>query len=321
MATVELCIDGSGMIRHQVSRDEVREILQEPKALVWITVQRSRESLEELGRALGFHNLAMEDAIDENERPKATVFTDHVFLLLYSLKHQDDELTQTPISFFIGKNYLVTVTDEQPAALTEVARRWRSMHAQIKDKNPGTLAYALIDSIVDDYFPIVDTIGDRLEELETALVERTSSSSQATIHGLRMDLLQFRRVIAPEREAINVLLRRDIPVFGRHTTDYLEDVYDHLLRILDWIETYRDELSNLSDLQISVASHQLNQTMRTMTAWSIIFMATTLIAGIYGMNFHYMPELDWHWGYPASLMAMVLLGGGMFIFFRKRGWL
>jgi magnesium transporter len=321
VATVELCIDGSGTIRHDVSRDEVREVLKEPKALVWITVQRSREKLEELGRALGFHNLAIEDATDENERPKATVFTDHVFLLLYSLSQQGDTLTQTPISFFIGKNYLVTVTDEHPESLTDVAKRWRSMHTQIKDKNPGTLAYALIDSIVDDYFPMVDTIGDRLEELETALVERTASRPQASIHGLRMDLLQLRRVIAPEREAINVLLRRDVPVFGRHTTDYLEDVYDHLLRILDWIETYRDELSNLSDLQISVASHQLNQTMRTMTAWSIIFMATTLIAGIYGMNFHYMPELGWHFGYPASLMAMVLLGGGMFLFFRKRGWL
>jgi len=321
VATVELCIDGSGAIRHDVSRDEVREILRDQKALVWITVGRSREEVERLGQTLGFHNLAIEDATDENERPKATIFTDHVFLLLYSLAHRDGEVTQTPISFFIGPNYLVTVTDEQPEALTAVAKRWRSMHEQIRDKNSGTLAYALIDSIVDDYFPIIDAIGERLEDLETALVDRTASRPQGTIHNLRMDLLQVRRVIAPEREAINVLLRRDVPVFGRHTTDYLEDVYDHLLRILDWVETYRDELSNLSDLQISVASHQLNQTMRTMTAWSIIFMATTLIAGIYGMNFHYMPELDWRLGYPASLLGMLLLGGGMFVFFRRRDWL
>ncbi|MGB3328739.1 MAG: CorA family divalent cation transporter, partial [Thermomicrobiales bacterium] len=118
-----------------------------------------------------------------------------------------------------------------------------------------------------------------------------------------------------------VLLRRDLPVFGQHTTDYLSDVYDHLLRVIDWLDTYRDVLSNLSDLQISVASHRLNQTMRTMTAWSIIFMAMTLIAGIYGMNFHNMPELGWRWGYPASLLGMLLIGLGIFLFFRKRGWI
>ena len=219
MATVELCIDGAGMIRHDVSRDEVRELLEDPKALVWITVERARETLEELGSALGFHNLAIEDATNENERPKATVFTDHVFILLYSLSSGPDGMTQIPISFFVGENYLVTVTDEAPQALTSVAKRWRTMHTRIADKNPGTLAYALIDSIVDDYFPIVDSIGDRLEDLETALVERYEPGTQATIHGLRMDLLQVRRVIAPEREAINVLLRRDVPIFGSHTTD------------------------------------------------------------------------------------------------------
>ena len=321
MATVELCIDGSGMARHDISRDEVREVLKEQKSLVWISVERSREKLEELGEELGFHNLAIEDATDENERPKATVFSDHVFILLYSIERRDDRLVQTPISFFVGPNYLVTVTDKTPETLKGVAKRWRSLHAQIKDKNPGTLAYALIDSIVDDYFPIVDGVGDRLEDLETQLVEHTSPHPQADIHNLRMELLQLRRLIAPEREAINVLLRRDIPVFDKPTTDYLQDVYDHLLRILDWVETYRDELSNLSDLQISVASHQLNQTMRTMTAWSIIFMATTLIAGIYGMNFHYMPELAWHWGYPLSLLAMAGLGAGIYVFFRRRNWL
>ncbi|MGC4108319.1 MAG: magnesium/cobalt transporter CorA [Thermomicrobiales bacterium] len=321
MAMVELCIDGSGTEHHDPTRDEIREILRDPTSLVWITVGRSREHLDEIGDALGFHDLAIEDATDDNERPKATVFAEHVFILLYSLERKGDRVVQTPISFFVGGNYLVTVTDERPDALRSVAQRWKTLHARIEDKNPGILAYSLIDSIVDDYFPIVDTIGDKLEDLESSLVEHKLAHPQSTIHDLRMELLQLRRVIGPEREAINVLLRRDVPVFGQHTTDYLNDVYDHLLRILDWLDTYRDVLSNLSDLQISVASHRLNQTMRMMTAWSIIFMATTLIAGIYGMNFRYMPELEWHWGYPASLVVMAALGAGMFVFFRKRDWL
>jgi magnesium transporter len=321
VARIELCIDGRGMVAHDVSRDEARELLSDPKALVWISVGRSRDDLVELGEGLGFHHLAIEDATEKNERPKASVYSDHVFILLYHLTRQPDQLVTEPISFFVGKNYLVTVTDSLPKDLREVAHRWREMSDQIKNRNAGTLAYALIDAIVDGYFPVVDAIGDKLEELESGLVERSVAHPQAIIHGLRVELLQLRRIVAPEREAINILLRRDIPVFGQHTTDYLEDVYDHLLRILDWVETYRDVLSNLSDLQISVASHQLNQTMRTMTAWSIIFMATTLIAGIYGMNFHEMPELGWRWGYPASLLAMALLGTGMFVFFRRRGWL
>ncbi|MGC4192688.1 MAG: magnesium/cobalt transporter CorA [Thermomicrobiales bacterium] len=321
MATVELCIDGSGTARHDASREELREILRDPKSLVWITIDRSREELDRLGEILGFHDLAIEDATEDDERPKASVYTDHIFMLLYSLERREGKLASTPVSFFIGRNYLVTVTDERPASLKDVAHRWRSQHERIAERDPGTLAYALIDSIVDDYFPLIDTIGEELEDLETSVMEHKAAHPQARIHDLRVELLRLRRVIGPEREAINVLLRRDAPLFGRQTTDYLEDVYDHLLRVLDWLDLYRDVLSNLSDLQISVASHRLDRTMRTMTAWSIIFMATTLIAGIYGMNFHHMPELGWRWGYPASLIAMAGLGIGMFIFFRKRKWL
>jgi magnesium transporter len=321
VATVEFCLDGAGVAHHDVSPEDLQAILAQPSSLVWITVGRSRSDLEHLGETLGFSSLAVEDATDDNERPKTTIFPDHVFILLYALARNSERFTAKPISLFVGRNYLVTVTDVPPASLTAVAQRWRSMHAQIEEKSPGMLAYALIDSLVDDYFPIVDDIGDRLEALETGLVERTLAHPQATIHELRMDLLQIRRVIGPEREAINVLLRRDVPVFGKQTTNYLDDVYDHILRILDWVDTYRDVLSNLSDLQISVASHQLNQTMRTMTAWSIIFMATTLIAGIYGMNFKHMPELQWRLGYPAALLAMALLGGGMVVYFRRRDWL
>lgn len=321
VTTVEFCLDSAGVVHHDVSPEEVKAILAQPSSLVWITVGRSRHELEQLGETFGFSSLAIEDATDDNERPKTTVFPDHVFILLYALARDHNRFTTTPISLFVGKNYVVTVTDASPESLTAVAQRWRASHAQIEEKSPGMLAYAMIDSLVDDYFPIVDEIGDRLEALETGLVERTLVHPQALIHELRMDLLNIRRVIGPEREAINVLLRRDVPVFGKQTTNYLDDVYDHLLRILDWVDTYRDVLSNLSDLQISVASHQLNQTMRTMTAWSIIFMATTLIAGIYGMNFRHMPELAWRFGYPAALLAMALLGGGMLVYFRRRDWL
>ncbi|MGB3329396.1 MAG: CorA family divalent cation transporter, partial [Thermomicrobiales bacterium] len=195
VATVELCIDGTGAIRQGVNGEDIREILTHPKSLVWISVERSREKLEELGDALGFHDLAIEDATDENERPKATIFDKHVFILLYDLQRKGKEIVQTPISFFVGSNYLVTVTNERPDALNEVAHRWQSLHDQIGRKNPGVLAYSLIDSIVDGYFPIVDTIGDKLEALETALLDHSSGHPQATIHQLHMELLQLRRIV------------------------------------------------------------------------------------------------------------------------------
>lgn len=320
MVSIEFCIDGSGKTR-TIQPDEAGEILKDEKSLLWLNVSRSADELETVGKAFGFHGLAIEDAVDEHERPKAIVYTDYVFILFYGLTSSNDRVEPYPISIFVGKNYVVTVTDRPEANLQEVASRWHQFNESIKDRSPGTLAYTLIDALVDAYFLVIDELGDRIETLETGLVEQTVLQPQRQIHDMRMELLALRRVIGPEREAINTLLRRDAPVFDETISAYMNDVYDHVLRVLDWIDTYRDVLSNLSDLQISVASHKLNQTMRTMTAWSIIFMATTLVAGIYGMNFHRMPELSWYYGYPTSLLLMLFLGGGIFFYFRQRDWL
>ncbi len=320
MVSIEYCIDGSGKPR-DASQDDVREILKDENALVWLNVSPASDKLREVGEKFGFHGLAIEDALGTHERPKAIVYSDYVYILFYGLVRSDDHADSYPISIFVGKNYVVTVTDRPEANLQDVAKRWHEFNTSIKDRSSGTLAYALIDALVDAYFLVIDELGDRIEALETGLVEQTFKQPQKMIHDMRMELLQLRRVIGPEREAINTLLRRDVPIFDETVSTYMSDVYDHILRVLDWIDTYRDVLSNLSDLQISVASHKLNQTMRTMTAWTIIFMATTLIAGIYGMNFDRMPELSWRYGYPASLIAMLVIGGGIFIYFRKRRWL
>ncbi len=320
MVSIEFCIDGSGKTR-TIQSDKVGEILKDEKALIWLNVSRSADELAKVGEAFGFHGLAIEDAVDEHERPKAIVYADYVFILFYGLTSSNDRIEPYPISIFVGKNYVVTVTDRPEANLQEVASRWHQFNESIKDRSPGTLAYALLDALVDAYFVIIDELGDRIETLETGLVEQTIHQPQRQIHDMRMELLALRRVIGPEREAINTLLRRDAPVFDETISAYMNDIYDHVLRVLDWIDTYRDVLSNLSDLQISVASHKLNQTMRTMTAWTIIFMATTLVAGIYGMNFHRIPELSWYYGYPASLLFMLCLGGGIFFYFRQRDWL
>ena len=320
MVSVEFCVDGSGKTR-DVDVEEALRLLNDDRALVWLDVARSGDELSKLGQQLGFHKLAIEDATGEHERAKANIYKDQLFVLFYDLSMHDNRIRASPVAIFVGKNYVVTATDVAADELREVARRWHEFSEQIADRSPGALTYALLDALVDGYFPILDDIGDRLEALETGLVEHSIKNPQTLIHEMRLDMLRMRRVVGPEREAINTLLRRDAPVFGDPVTVYMQDVYDHLLRVVDWLETYQDVLSNLSDLQISVASHRLNQTMRTMTAWSIIFMATTLIAGIYGMNFHWMPELSWRYGYPGALLAMLCLGVVMFIYFRKNQWL
>lgn len=320
MVSIEFCIDGSGKPRN-LQLGEVSEVLKEKDSLVWLNMSRSTDTLKQVGDIFGFHGLTIEDAVDDHERPKAVVYPDYVFILFYGLTSFHDRIEPYPISLFVGKNYVVTVTDHPEEGLREVATRWHQFNESIKDRSPATLAYTLLDALVDAYFVIMDSLGDRIEALETGLVEQTLHQPQREIHDMRMELLALRRVIGPEREAMNTLLRRDVPVFDDTVSAYMADVYDHVLRVIDWIDTYRDILSNLSDLQISVASHKLNQTMRTMTAWSIIFMATTLVAGIYGMNFHRMPELSWSYGYPASLLLMLCLGGGIFIYFRLRKWL
>ncbi|HEU0165542.1 MAG TPA: magnesium/cobalt transporter CorA [Thermomicrobiales bacterium] len=321
MVSVQLCVDGEGKPRDITAPHEVRTILEDDRAVVWLNVARSGAQLGELGERFGFHGLAIEDATDENERPKATIYRDHVFVLLYALAYKTGNVITTPIGIFVGKNYLVTVTDQPTAEFDEVSHRWHEFSDVIADRTAGSLAYALIDAIVDGYFPVIDQISERLERLETGLIERTLHNPQQIIHDTRTQLIQLRRVVSPEREAINTLLRRDVPVFDDHVSEYMDDVYDHILRAIDWIDTYRDLLSNLSDLQFSVNSHKLNQTMRTMTAWSIIFMAVTLIASIYGMNFDHMPELHLLLGYPAALLGMVIIGGGIFVFFHRREWL
>jgi magnesium transporter len=179
----------------------------------------------------------------------------------------------------------------------------------------------LLDAIVDGYFPIVDQISDRIEDLESLIFDHYRREVQEQIFALKKDLLAVRRVLAPERDMMNVLLRPGSPVFGEATVAYFQDVYDHILRIMDAVDTDRDLLSSALDAFLSVTSNRLNQTMKTLTASSIILMTMTLVAGVYGMNFVHMPELDWKLGYAWALGVMVALGAGLIVVFRRIDWI
>jgi magnesium transporter len=225
------------------------------------------------------------------------------------------------VDLFVGKNYLVTVHDGSLAALAETAERWCRNVETLGNRGIGLLVYSLLDALVDGYFPCLDELGERVEELETAIFERARADQQEEIFALKKDLLAIRRVLGPERDVMNVLVRRDAPVFEEGVAVYFQDVYDHILRVTDAIDTYRDLLSSALDAHLSVTSFHLNEVVRRLTASSIILMTVTLIAGIYGMNFANMPELDWTYGYPFALGLMIVTAGALGLLFKRIDWL
>lgn len=291
-------------------------------SLLWVDVLApTADDLRLLGEEFRFHPLAIEDAAKEWQRPKVDLYDGFLFIAFYALGFEDGRLCLDGVNLFVGRNYLVTVHWRPLPALGEVAHRWRESAHAFQGNDTGALVYSVLDAIVDGYFPVVDAIGDRIDELEDAIFDRDGEAAQQAIFELKKDLLAARRVIAPERDVMNVLVRRDSPIFGSAAVVYFQDIYDHILRVADTIDGYRDLLANALDAHLSVVSNRLNQAMKTLTASSIILMSMTLVASVYGMNFAHMPELGWRYGYPSALGLMAAIGVVTYAIFRRIDWL
>lgn len=324
MISVRLSLDSNGHAQPLEDEDAVRANLQRDDTLTWLDVDRDElHHLQPYADLVHLHPLALEDASSPHQRPILNRYGETFFLVMYELVLADDGTTirSFPISFFVGRNYVITSRDIERSTLEDVAVRWRTFAQDVRGMNSGFLLYTLIDAIVDNYFPVIDTIGDRLEALDDALADGRDRHIQAEVHAIRKQLFELRRVLSPGRDVLNELIRRDTPLVNDETMNYFEDVYDHMLRVLDWVDAYRDMATTLFELQLSMASHRLDQVIRTLTVWSIVLMVATLVAGIYGMNFHHMPELEWYFGYPAALLLMLALALGLLAYFRRRRWI
>jgi magnesium transporter len=218
-----------------------------------------------------------------------------------------------------GRNFLVTVHKGRPVDAEAVAARIRA-HPELADQGGGFLLYVVLDELVDAFFPALDAIGERVEDLEEAVFEGRSQV-QADLFRLRRDMVAVRRVAGPMRDAMQVLLRRDLGLYGEDTRRYLQDIYDHLIRVVESVEDYQDLASGALDANLSVVSNRVAEVARTLGAYAAIFAVLTTIAGIYGMNFTHMPELQWRYGYGWALGLMVLSGAGLWLFFKRKGWL
>lgn len=246
----------------------------------------------------------------------------YYFVVFYTAAYnlQEDHIEAHPVSLFIGPNYLVTVHSGAVRHVTETLARWRAPRSPLGNR-VGALVHALLDAMVDDYFPLMDQVADRVEELEDTIFIRFDERSIETMFRLKKDLLAMRRIVAPERDVLNVLLRRQLPIFEPEDVAYLQDIYDHIVRVTDNIDTYRDLLSSAVDSYLSLQSNKLNQIMKTLTVASIILMTAALITGFYGQNFKYFPDLDFRLGSFWSLILMAITTVMLVIYFRRKQWL
>lgn len=321
VSTIQLSFDSNG-VRVKCEFGDLHSLLATKPSLVWIDLDISeRETLHELAKALGLHPLAVDSALLEHERPQVTVYDDLLFVEFYGPRDNDPSTQLDEISIFVGPNFLITVRDDDSPGIGSVSTRWIDEGHAPRDISSGMLLYALLDELVDSYFPMVDALGDEIEDLEDALLNERVERPQLEIHEARKELMRLRRVLAPQREVLAKLVRRDVPMIDDQVLIYMADVYDHMLRVLDWIDSYRDMLTTLFDVQLAMQSHRLDRVIRTLTSSSIMLMVATLIAGIYGMNFTHMPELEWQLGYPLALLMMVCTSGTLYLVFKRRGWL
>lgn len=302
--------------------DQISELCESSNNIIWVDVSDpTSKDFDDLAREFGFHHLSIEDCRKEHQRPKVEEYQGYYFIVVYEAELRGGErLELREVNIFLGKNYLVTVHSQPIDAISNAERLWREW-TDLAERGTGLLAYLLIDAIVDDYFPLLDDLSDRMDTLEDQIFEVFDPGAIEEIFRIKKELLFLRRAIVPLRDVFNTLLRREQPIFSRETLVYFQDVYDHLIRVADSIDTLRDMISSTMDAYLSVSGNRMNMVMKTLTSISTILMSVTLIAGIYGMNFEIMPELKWRYGYVGALAAMLAVGLAVYYYFRKIRWL
>ncbi len=302
---------------------DISELRLEERNVVWADVSDpTSKDFEELAEEFGFHHLSIDDCRNEHQRPKVEEYPGYYFIVLYEaeLVGPEDRLELRELNIFLGKNYLVTVHSRPIRAIETTRRLWHEWMDR-SEQGSGLLAYLLIDAIVDDYLPLLDVMSDRMDDLEDSIFGQFKSEAIEEIFGIKKKLLYLRRAIAPLRDVFNTLLRREQPIFPREIHIYFQDVFDHLIRVADTIDTLRDMLSSTMEAYLSVAGNRMNQIMKRLTSISTILMSVTLIAGIYGMNFVLMPELRWRYGYVFALLSMIVVGLALYVYLKKVKWL
>ena len=293
-------------------------------SITWINISgiHDIDMIQKLGTCFNLHPLVLEDVLNTEQRPKMDDFDDYIFLVLKmvypDVAHQGVQYEQ--ISFIIGPTYVISLQEVEEDIFDSVRERIRQGKGRIRKQGSDYLAYAMVDMVVDQYFKILEDLGEQIETLQDAVIENPEPTSLGIIQNLKKEILFLRKSIWPLREIIHALTREDSELIRKETVIFLRDVYDHTIQIIDTLETFRDMLSGTLDIYLSNVSNRMNEVMKVLTIMATIFIPMTFIAGIYGMNFKYMPELEWAWSYPILWLVLISMFLVMVLWFKRKKW-
>lgn len=294
----------------------------------WIHLQGDpgTEQLTELGELFGLHRLALEDILNTGQRPKVDSFDEQLFIIMSLPVMNEQQVSIEQISLFVGKNYVISFHRGSTDPFEPIRKRMHKNANRIRAHQADYLMYSLIDAIIDEGFPILEAFGDQIEALEEELLNSPDKSTLRTLHALKHELILLRRMLWPQREVLNTLIRDEHPVIEASTYVYLRDCYDHTIQIMDLIESYRDMSASMLDIYLSSISNRMNEVMKVLTIIATIFIPLTFITSLYGMNFGNpdnpwaMPELRWYFGYPTVWLIMIAVTIGMVLYFKRKNW-
>ena len=295
----------------------------ETDQITWLDTvgNQSTSRMQQLGEAFGLHKLALEDVLNSGQRPKLDIHEKHLFIILNLPKMVGDNIELEQVSLFVGKHGVLSFCQGDGAIFDPVRKRLKDSVGRLRKQDTNYLLYALMDTVIDAAFPVLEELGEAVESLEARILDVPDKAVLTELHRVRRDLLLLRRGVWPHREVLSHLLRDDDDKLDQEHRPYFSDCYDHAIQIIDLIETYREMLGGLLDVYLSSASNRMNDVMRLLTIISTIFIPLTFLAGVYGMNFATMPELQWPYGYPMLWGVMISIVSVMVWLFRRKGWL
>jgi len=309
----------------QVANIEECFQLKTAPTVTWINIDgiHQVDVIEKLGRQFELHPLILEDILNTGQRPKFEDFDDYIFIVLKKLTYdeQKETIRIEQASLVLGSNFVISFQESIGHVFEQIRSRIRNAKGRIRKMPSDYLVYALIDVIVDSYFVILEKLGEKIEFLQEQLVTKPTEKTLQQIHNLKREMMSLRKSVWPLRELLSSLQRAESSLINESTGIYMQDVYGHTIQIIDTIESFRDMVSGMLDIYLSSISNKMNAVMKVLTMIATLFIPLTFIAGIYGMNFRYMPELERRWAYPSVLLLMVAIAVGMLVYFRRKKWL
>ena len=317
--------DDKNVTEKEISTIDECFAFKDTPTVTWLNIDGLHDTtvIERIGEKYGFHPLVLEDILNTGQRPKFEDFDNYVFLVLkmFYRNETQEETVVEQVSVILGKNFVISFQEKPGDVFDSVRERIRKNKGRIRKAGADYLAYALLDAIVDSYYVILEQVGDKVENLEDQVVSEPTPQALHTIHELKREMIFLRKSVWPLREVISNMSKAETTVVKKATGIYLRDVYDHTVQVIDTVETFRDMLSGLHDTYLSSISNRMNEIMKVLTIFASIFIPLTFIAGVYGMNFSYMPELGWRWGYFAVWGVILGVGIMMLVYFKRKKWI